>query len=159
MATAYLVYQGGKAVLGAITGNEKRKAAEAAAKKMEKAAVTTASGIGDAGTGFYGKMDIISEKAAHSEEKLTDKVGSKLADVYAGVRDAPATFSRNYTRENIKDKAVKDLWDVYETGGIENKFAAQDMKLKAFQQTFSQVSAIEKQVGSMMGKVKNLRGT
>ena len=157
-ATAYLIYQGGKAVIGAITGAEKKKAAERAAKKMETAAGTTASGVEQVGKGFYGQMDIIGDKASHSQEKLMDKVGSKLSDVYAGVRDAPATFASNASRENVQKKAVKDLWDVYETGKKDNEFAVQDMKLQAFQKTFSQVSAIEKQVGTMMGKVKNLRG-
>jgi len=157
-ATAYLIYTGGKAVLGAVSDNERKKAAENAANKMEKAAVTTSSAIEDTGKGFYGQMDIIGDKAKHAEEKLMDKVGSKLSDVYAGVRDAPETFASNYRTEDVKEKAVKDLWSVYETGKKDNEFAVQDMKLQAFQKTFSQVSAIEKQVGSMLGKVKNLRG-
>jgi hypothetical protein len=156
--TAYAIYQGGKLIVNTIMGHEQRKASERAANVLEGAAARTAGTISSVGKSLYGNLELISDKTEQAGEKLMHKVGSQLEDVYDKFRNAPASFANNALREGARERASDSLWTIFQQGKEDLRLSSGDMKIKAFTDTFSKIGSIERQVGSMMSKVRNLRG-
>jgi hypothetical protein len=156
--TAYAIYQGGKLLVNMIGGAQQQAIADEQANVLEKAAVKTVGAIGSVGKSFYGSMDIVSEKLEHGGKKLMHSVGDKLGDIYQTAMDAPATMARNYKRVAGVDNAVDSMMKLYDQGKKDLESTGQDMKIKAFQDVFSKIGTAERAAGSIMSKVKNLRG-
>tara|TARA_R100000458_G_C8267237_1_gene242227 strand:+ start:201 stop:686 length:486 start_codon:yes stop_codon:yes gene_type:complete len=156
--TAYAIYQGGKLIVNTIMGNEKKKAQERAANTLEDAAARTVSGVTNVGKSLYANLDIIGDKIEQGSDKLMHQVGSKIEDVYDKFRDMPASFANNFQRTGMREKAGDDLWNIFKQGTEELRLKEGDMKVKAFTEMFGKVASIERRAGSMMSKVRSLRG-
>jgi hypothetical protein len=156
--TAFAIYTVGKLAINTVQGWQQKGVNRDLASGIEKGLVQLGGSLPDAREAAYGKMEIASEKMAHSTDKLLTSVSTKLSDAYATIRDTGGSLAKNFQSIQAADRAKKSLWESYSQGMKDIDLAGQDMNIEAFEELFTGVASTQRRKSDMEAKIKRLRG-